>query len=42
MLTPENETRLEIKGGCVGESFVPIDIYLKPSRSQELHDHGYT
>ncbi len=41
-LTPENETQLELKGGCVDETFVSIDVQVKPSRSLELHDHGYT
>ncbi len=41
-LTPESETQLEFKGGCVDMTFKAIDAQLKPSRSQELHDHGYT
>ena len=41
-LTPDRETQLQLKGGCVDETFQPIDVQLKPSRSQELHDHGYT
>ncbi len=41
-LTPDTETQLELKGGCIDETFEPIDVLLKPHRSQELHDHGYT
>lgn len=41
-LTPDSETRLELKGGCVDETINSIDVQLKPSRSLELHDHGYT
>lgn len=41
-LTPKSESQLELKGGCVDETFVPVDVQLKPSRSLELHDHGYT
>lgn len=41
-LTPDSETRLELKGGCVDETCSPVDVQLKPSRSQELHDHGFT
>ena len=41
-LTPKSETQLELKGGCVDETFVPVDVQLKPSRNLELHDHGYT
>jgi hypothetical protein len=41
-LTPNREMHLELKGGCLDESLRPLDFSLKPSRSQELHDHGYT
>ena len=41
-LTPESEIHLEVKGGCVDQFFQPVDVLLKPFRSRELHDHGYT
>ena len=41
-LTPNGETRLDLKGGSVDENFLSIGAQLKPFRSQELHDYGYT
>lgn len=41
-LTPEHVTKLEVKGGCLNEAFEPAGIVLKPNRSQELRDHGFT
>ena len=41
-LTPDSEIHLELKGGCVDQAFRSIDVSLKPSRSRELYEHGYT
>jgi hypothetical protein len=41
-LTPEHVTKLDIKGGCLNESFEPAGVVVKPHRSQELCDHGFT
>jgi hypothetical protein len=41
-LTPDNEINLELKGGCLDRTLQPIDVLLKPSRSSQLHHHGYT
>lgn len=41
-LTPDNEARLELKGGCVDADHNSIEKRLKPCRSQEIHDYGYT
>jgi hypothetical protein len=41
-LTPDSEAHLELKGGCLDQAFHPIDVLLKPTRSSELHEHGYT
>lgn len=42
MLTPDNETRLDLKGGCIDGDGNSIGKRLKPCRSQEIHDFGYT
>ena len=41
-LTPDGETRLDLKGGCVNDKFHSIGVQLKPFRSKELHELGYT
>ena len=41
-LTPDNETRLDIKGGWIDEGFASVPSANKPRRSQEIHDFGYT
>lgn len=41
-LTPDGETRLDLKGGCVNNKFHSIGVQLKPFRSKELHELGYT
>lgn len=39
---PSEETIIEIKGGCVDKTGTPIDIKLKPKRSAEIHNYGFT
>ena len=41
-LTPDGEARLDLKGGCVDANFYSLGVQLKPCRSRELHDLGYT
>jgi hypothetical protein len=41
-LTPDGETRLDLKGGYVNDNFHSIGVQMKPFRSRELHDLGYT
>jgi len=41
-LTPACETRLELKGGCVDDNLRSVGAQLKPFRSMELHELGYT
>jgi hypothetical protein len=41
-LTPDGEARLDVKGGSVDRCFNSIGVQLKPYRSGELHDLGYT
>jgi hypothetical protein len=41
-LAPDCETGLDIFGGCIDENFHSIGKKLKPRRSQQLHDQGYT
>ena len=41
-LTPAQETRVVLKGGAVDHGNQSLGIVLKPSRSQELYDFGFT
>lgn len=41
MFTPQHEDRLELKGGFVSPAGEPLDS-LKPDRSRELHELGFT
>jgi transposase len=41
-LTPNAETRLWIKGGCLDAQCRSIGVRLKPCRNRELHYLGYT
>ena len=42
LLTPECETRLQLMGGSVDSKFRSLNVQLKPDRSQELYDLGFT
>jgi hypothetical protein len=41
-LTPENETKVDLKGDYVGENLNPVGFSSKPCRRQEIHDFGFT
>src|SRR5262249_34022465 len=41
-LTPENETRIDIKGGPVTPEGIPCSKRLKPNRGENIHNAGYT
>jgi hypothetical protein len=40
--TPEKEDRLKLKGGCLDRYGAPADRRLKPCRSRDIHEHGFT
>jgi hypothetical protein len=41
MLTPAKETLLELKGGFLSPAGKPLGT-LKPQRSKDIHELGYT
>jgi len=41
MLTPANETLLELKGGFLSAAGEPLETF-KPGRAQQIHELGYT
>jgi hypothetical protein len=41
-LTPEDQNCLGLKGGCLDGNGAPGNIYLKPCRSRDIHELGFT
>jgi hypothetical protein len=41
-LTPEDENCLVLKGGCLDGNGAPVNISLKPFRSRDIHELGFT